>query len=350
MDLNLPVASDSCESGPGLHVHRVDDALLERRLERAEGQVVLVVAPQPQLGRVLHLRAHHLGLVVPVVRVGELDDLHVVAGHAVQPEHQLDALLLLDAPPVGLDLVLAAREADLLALEVGHPVDVVPGAHHHHAALARRVRHAQEPRAADVGLDVDRREQAAEADQVVEVVDVVRVPVVLLAGAEVQVLDPDLLVLLLRPAELLVDVGGGDQRAVGVVHLVPAKIHAGERLSCDDRLRHCQFLSCLRVTRRSASAVPLHRLVCSSLCRPAMPAGAGRLASPIDGSSNRGRASVVGVLEDRLAALVEGADAVDAVGMHGRAPVGLHHDRDRLLDRLPVAHVDGPLDGLHRCR
>ena len=214
------------------------DALLERRLQRAEGQVVLVVAPQPQLRRVLHLRAHHLGLVVPVVRVGELDDLHVGAGHAVDAEHQLDALLLLDAPPVGLDLVLAAREADLLALQLGHPVDVVAGAHHHHAALARRVRHAQEPRPADVGLDVDGREQAAEANQVVEVVDVVRVPVVLLAGAEVQVLDPDLLVLLLGPAELLVDVGGGDQRAVRVVHLVPAKIHAGERLSCNDRLRH----------------------------------------------------------------------------------------------------------------
>ena len=154
------------------------------------------------------------------------------------PEHQLDALLLLDAPPVGLDLVLAPREADLLALQLGHPVDVVAGAHHHHAALARRVRHAQEPRPADVGLDVDGREQAAEANQVVEVVDVVRVPVVLLAGAEVQVLDPDLLELLLGPAELLVDVGGGDQRAVRVVHLVPAKIHAGERLSCNDRLRH----------------------------------------------------------------------------------------------------------------
>ena len=132
------------------------------------------------------------------------------------------------------------READLLALQVGHPVDVVPGAHHHHAALARRVRHAQEPGPADVGLDVDGREQAAEADQVVEVVDVVRVPVVLLAGAEVQVVDADLLVLLLGPAQLLVDVAGGHQRAVGVVHLVPVERHGAELLV------FCMTRSCFR--------------------------------------------------------------------------------------------------------
>ncbi len=53
------------------------------------------------------------------------------------------------------------------------------GAHHHAAAFVRRMRHTQEPGAANVGLDVDGREQAAEADEVVEVVDVVRVPVVL---------------------------------------------------------------------------------------------------------------------------------------------------------------------------
>ena len=164
---------------PRLHVHGVDDAFLERRLQGAEGQVVLVVAPEPQFGRVLHQRAHHLGLVVPIVRIGELDDLHVGAGHAVQPEHQLDALLLLDPPPVGLDGVQALREADLLALQVDHPVDVVAGAHHHDTALPRRVRHAQEPGPTDVGVDVDGGEQPAEADHVVEVVDVVRIPVVL---------------------------------------------------------------------------------------------------------------------------------------------------------------------------
>jgi hypothetical protein len=50
------------------------------------------------------------------------------------------------------------------------------------------MRHSQQPGPADVGVDVDGREQAAEADQVVEVVDVVRVPVVLGAGAEIQVI------------------------------------------------------------------------------------------------------------------------------------------------------------------
>ncbi len=224
--------------GAGLHVHRVDDALLERRLQRPECQIVLVVAPQPQLRRVLHERAHHLGLVVPVVRVGELDDIDVLARHAVHPEHELDALLLLDAPPVGLDGVLAPRQADLLALEVRHPVDVVAGAHQHDAAFARGVRHAKEARAADVGHDVDGREEAAEADHVVEVVDVVRVPVVLGLGTEIEVVDAELLVLLLGPAQFLVDVARRDQRAVRVVDLVPVQVHRAQLLALHHHLRH----------------------------------------------------------------------------------------------------------------
>src|SRR5438034_7664693 len=62
----------------------------------------------------------------------------------------------------------------------------------------------------------------------------------------------------------------------------------------------------------------------------------------------RCRASVVGILEGRLAAFVEGADALDAVGMDGRPPMHVHHDRDRLLGRLPFAELDRPLDGLYR--
>ena len=50
--------------------------------------------------------------------------------------------------------------------------------------------------------------------------------------------------------------------------------------------------------------------------------------------------SVVGVGESRLAAFVERTDAFDSVGMDGRAPVRLHHDGYRLLDRLPLAHAD----------
>ena len=58
--------------------------------------------------------------------------------------------------------------------------------------------------------------------------------------------------------------------------------------------------------------------------------------------------SVVGVLEVGIAVVVECADAFDAVGVHSRAPVGLHHDRDGLLDRLPLAHVHSALDRLYR--
>ncbi len=78
-------------------IHGIDDALFQRRFQRAEGQVMLVVALQLVLVGILH-RGEHLGLVVPVIWIGELHDLHVVAGHVVQHEHQLDALLLLDAP------------------------------------------------------------------------------------------------------------------------------------------------------------------------------------------------------------------------------------------------------------
>src|SRR5215211_9560123 len=62
-----------------------------------------------------------------------------------------------------------------------------------------------------------------------------------------------------------------------------------------------------------------------------------------------GCASVVGILEGGLPVVVKGADAFDPVWMDGRAPVRLHHDRDGLLDRLPLAQADGPLDRLHGC-
>ena len=55
-------------------------------------------------------------------------------------------------------------------------------------------------------------------------------------------------------------------------------------------------------------------------------------------------ASVVGILEVGLAVFVERADALDSVGMDGRAPVRLHHDRDGLLDRFALAHSDRLLD------
>ena len=60
--------------GLALGIDRIDDALFQRRLQRTEGQVVLVVTLEPQFGRVLH-GLQHLGIVVPVIRVGELHDL-----------------------------------------------------------------------------------------------------------------------------------------------------------------------------------------------------------------------------------------------------------------------------------
>ena len=90
----------------------------------------------------------------------------------------------------------------------------VAGTHDHAAALVDPGG-PQEPGTADVGVDMDGRVEAAEADEVIEVVDVARVPVVLGCVAEVGVLDADLLELLAAPPQLLVDVVGGYHRAVG---------------------------------------------------------------------------------------------------------------------------------------
>ena len=54
MALNLPVASCRCWNTTALGVDRVDRPFFQRGLERTEGQVVLVVTPQPQLGGVFH--------------------------------------------------------------------------------------------------------------------------------------------------------------------------------------------------------------------------------------------------------------------------------------------------------
>jgi hypothetical protein len=74
------------------------------------------------------------------------------------------------------------------------------------------------------------REQTSEADEVVEVVNVVRVPVVLGTGAEIEVIYIYLLILLLGPAQFLVDVAGAHQRTIGVVHLFPIQWYFAEFL------------------------------------------------------------------------------------------------------------------------
>ena len=129
--------------------------------------------------------------------------------------------MLLDAPPIVLDGVQALRQPDLFAFEILHPVDLVAGADHHAAAFVRRVRHPQQHGPAQVRLNVDRGEQTAEADQVVHVVDVVRIPVVPALGAKEGVLDADLLVFLTGPTEFLIDIAGRDEGAIGVVNFLP---------------------------------------------------------------------------------------------------------------------------------
>ncbi len=50
-------------------------------------------------------------------------------------------------------------------------VDVIPGPHHHAPAFTRRVGGTEQPGATHIRVDVNGREEAAKADQVVEVVD-----------------------------------------------------------------------------------------------------------------------------------------------------------------------------------
>ena len=202
---------------------------------------MLVVPSKPELRGVVHVDLTHLGLVVPIVRVRELDDFHIVGCHAVDPQHQLDSGVFLDAPPVVLDGVETLGQADLLPAQVLHPEDVVAGTHQHGAALVD-LRCAQQARPADVGVDMDRRIEPPEADQVVEVVDVVGVPVVLRDGAEERVLHAELLELLAAPTELLVDVVGRHHRTVREPHLVPV-----QRNGCGDSFLHGHGISLLGI-------------------------------------------------------------------------------------------------------
>jgi hypothetical protein len=50
--------------------------------------------------------------------------------------------------------------------------------------------------------------------------------------------------------------------------------------------------------------------------------------------------SIVRIRKHGFAAFGEGKDALDAVGMDDRAPVLIHHDLDRLLDRLALPIED----------
>jgi hypothetical protein len=56
---------------------------------------------------------------------------------------------------------------------------------------------------------MDGRERTAEGDQVVEAVDIVRIPVVLPMGAKEPVFDANSLVLLSDSAQFLIDFAGG---------------------------------------------------------------------------------------------------------------------------------------------
>jgi hypothetical protein len=88
------------------------------------------------------------------------------------------------------------------------------------------------------------REQTAEADEVVSVPVIVRIPVVFSMGAEEPVLDANFLVLLCGPAQFLIDVACGYERAVGWSNTLPSS-----PTDCTEGLivslgRHSSVLSC----------------------------------------------------------------------------------------------------------
>jgi hypothetical protein len=79
----------------------------------------------------------------------------------------------------------------------------------------------QQPGLADVRAHMDGREQTAKGGEVVEAADIVRVPVVLPTGAEEPVLDANF-VLLSGPAQFLIDIAGGYERAVDWYNTLPS--------------------------------------------------------------------------------------------------------------------------------
>ena len=115
--------------------------------------------------------------------------------------------MLLDAPPVVLERIQALGKGDLFAFQVLHPEDVIAGTHGHAAALEDPCC-TQHPGATHVGVHLDGWIEATEADQVIQVVDVMRVPVILAAAAEIGVINADRLEVRLAPSEFLVDVIG----------------------------------------------------------------------------------------------------------------------------------------------
>ena len=86
--------------------------------------------------------------------------------------------MFLDAPPVVFKGVEALCDTYFFTLQVTHPEDVVFGPHHHAATFEGYVCQTQHPGFALVRHNVDSWEQATEANQVVQVVNLVRVPVV----------------------------------------------------------------------------------------------------------------------------------------------------------------------------
>jgi hypothetical protein len=102
----------------------------------------------------------------------------------------------------------------------------------------------QEPGLADVRLYMDGRERTAEGDEVVEAVDLVRRRVVLPTGAEEPVLDANFFVLLSGPAQFLIDIADGYERAVDWCNTLPSSPTGlcGRSYRCLGR--HSYVLSC----------------------------------------------------------------------------------------------------------
>ena len=91
---------------------------------------------------------------------------------------------------------------------------------------------------------MDGREQTAEADEVVSVPVIVRIPVVFSMGAEEPVLDANFLVLLSGPAQFLIDIADGYERAVDWCNTLPSSPTGlcGRSYRCLGR--HSYVLSC----------------------------------------------------------------------------------------------------------
>jgi hypothetical protein len=175
--------------------------------------VAVLSALRPELRRLArNAKARGVGVV-------RIDELYVLRAEARKLQRKQDAAVRGDASEVDLLGVEAAIQANAAALQVRDAAQARARLHQQLTAVLRPGE-SDELGLGEVGAGLDGGDGAAVAKEVVPAVGVVRDPAgVVLERAQVNGLRPRALKLLVEPAELDRDVGGGQYRANRVQRL-----------------------------------------------------------------------------------------------------------------------------------